>query len=70
MAIVKSATVNTGVRVPSVYSFHLFWICDLTYMWKLKSSTKELIYKTETDSRTPKTNLWLPRRGERERNWK
>ena len=70
MAIVKSATMNIGAHVSSMYSFHLFWICDLTYMWKLKSSTKELTYKTETDSQTQKTNLWLPRREEGERNWK
>ena len=27
-------------------------------MWK--NDTNEIIYKTETDSRTSKTNLWLP----------
>ena len=27
----------------------------------LKSDTNELIYKTETDSQTSKTNLWLPK---------
>ena len=27
----------------------------------LKSDTKEFIYKTETDSQTLKTNLWLPK---------
>ena len=26
-----------------------------------KSDTNELIYKTETDSQTLKTNLWLPK---------
>ena len=31
----------------------------ITYMWKLKYDTNELIYKTETDSQTQKTNLWL-----------
>ena len=31
-------------------------------MWNLKiNDTKELIYKTETDSQTSKTNLWLPK---------
>ena len=25
-----------------------------------KNDTNELIYKTETDSQTSKTNLWLP----------
>ena len=25
---------------------------ELTYMWNLKNSTNELIYKTETDSQT------------------
>ena len=27
----------------------------------LKYDTNELIYKTETDSQTSKTNLWLPK---------
>ena len=26
-----------------------------------KDDTNELIYKTETDSQTSKTNLWLPK---------
>ena len=26
--------------------------CDITYMWNLKNSTNELIYKTETDTQT------------------
>ena len=30
-------------------------------MWNLKNITNELIYKTETDSQTQKTNLWLPK---------
>ena len=30
-------------------------------MWNLKYDTKELIYKTETDSQTYQTNLWLPK---------
>ena len=31
-------------------------------MWNLKKiDTNELIYKTETDSQTQKTNLWLPK---------
>ena len=38
---------------------------DITYMWNLKNDTNELIYKTETDSQTSKTNLWLPK-GKRE----
>ena len=29
-------------------------------MWNLKYDTSELIYKTETDSATQKTDLWLP----------
>ena len=32
-------------------------------MQNLEYNTNELIYKTETDSQTQKTNLWLP--GER-----
>ena len=34
---------------------------DITYMWNLKYDTNEPMYKTETDSRTQKTDLWLPR---------
>ena len=30
-------------------------------MWNKKQSKNELIYKTETDSQTQKTNLWLPK---------
>ena len=35
---------------------------DSTYMWNLKkkNDTNELIYKTEIDPQTQKTNLWLP----------
>ena len=29
-------------------------------MWNLKYDTNELIYKTETDSQTQRTDLWLP----------
>ena len=32
---------------------------DITYMWNLKYSTNEPIYKTETDLKTQKMNLWL-----------
>ena len=35
-------------------------------MWNLKYDTNELIHKTETDSQTQKTNLWLPKW---EREW-
>ena len=40
---------------------------DIIYMWTLKKNdTNELIYKTEIDSQTWKTNLWLPTgKGER-----
>ena len=34
---------------------------DITYMQNLKKCTSELIYKTETDSQTSKTNLLLPK---------
>ena len=39
----------------------------ITYMWNLKYDTSKLIYKTETDSQTYKTMLWLSKRkgGER-----
>ena len=32
----------------------------ITYMWNLKYDTNELIYKTETDSQTQRTDLLLP----------
>ena len=32
--------------------------CVATYMWNVKSDRSELLYKTETDSQTEKTNLW------------
>ena len=32
-------------------------------MWNLKYNTNKLNYKTETDSQTQKTNLWLPESG-------
>ena len=38
--------------------------CDITYMWNLKCDTNELIYETETDSQTKKTDLWFPRERE------
>ena len=34
---------------------------DITYMRTLKYDTNEVIYKTEIDSQTQKTNLWLPK---------
>ena len=34
---------------------------DITYMWNLKYDTNELIYETERDSQTQRTDLWLPR---------
>ena len=33
----------------------------ITYMWNLKYDPNELIYKTETESQTEKTYLWLPK---------
>ena len=30
-------------------------------MWNLKKDTNELMYKTEIDPQTQKTNLWLPK---------
>ena len=45
---------------------------DITYIWNLKkNNTNELIYKTEIDPQTWKTNLWLPGgKGGRGINWK
>ena len=35
---------------------------DIAYMWNLKYDTNELIYRTGTDSRAQRTDLWLPKR--------
>ena len=35
---------------------------DITYMWNLKYGINDPIYRTETDSQTWRTGLWLPRR--------
>ena len=40
---------------------------DITYMWNLKYGINEPVYKTETDSQTWRTDLWLPRG--RGRDW-
>ena len=32
----------------------------ITYMQNLKYDTSELVYETETDSQTERTDLWLP----------
>ena len=37
--------------------YHISLICGS----KKQNDTDELIYKTETDSQTQKTNLWLPK---------
>ena len=34
---------------------------DITYMWNPKYNTNKLIYETETNSQTYRTDLWLPR---------
>ena len=40
---------------------------EVMYMWNLKYDMNEPTYKTETDSQTERTDLWLPRgRGEGE----
>ena len=31
--------------------------CDITYMWSLICDTNEIIYKTEEDSQTQRTDL-------------
>jgi len=40
----------------------------ITYMWNLNYGTNEPIYKTETDSQTLRTDLWLSS-GEGVRVW-
>ena len=42
---------------------------DITYTWNLKYGTNEPIYKTQTDSQTQRTDLWLPRGGGRGMDW-
>ena len=39
---------------------------NITYVWNLKNNTNELTDKTEKDSHTEKTNLWVTKR---ERAW-
>ena len=38
----------------------VYQIYDITYMWNLKYDTNELIYETETDSQTLRTDRRLP----------
>lgn len=38
----------------------------VTHAWNLKYGTNEPIHRNETDSQAWKTDLWLPRRRERE----
>ena len=38
-------------------------------MWNLKYDTNEPIYETETDSRTWRTDLWLPMGKGLEERW-
>ena len=33
----------------------------ISHMWNLKYGTNEPVYKTEADSQTYRTDLWLPR---------
>ena len=42
---------------------------DIAYMWNLKYNTYEPIYKTEIDSQTQRTDLWLPREQGLEERW-
>ena len=35
----------------------------ITYRWNLKYDAQELIYETERDSQTQRTDSWLPRGG-------
>ena len=43
---------------------------DITYMWNKKNDTNELISKVEIDSKTQKTQLWLPNRKGELLKWK
>ena len=42
---------------------------DVTYMWILKYGTNELIYETETEPQTQRTDLWLPKGGGLGEGW-
>ena len=43
---------------------------DITYMWNLKNSTNELMYKTEVFSQTQKTNYgWQTGKDKGGINW-
>ena len=35
--------------------------CMISHVWTLKYWTNEPVYRTETDSQTWRTDLWLPR---------
>ena len=37
-------------------------LCDIIYVWNLKYSTNEPIYKTKADLQPQTTDLWLPSR--------
>ena len=49
-----------GIPFEEKEAFQVQLPYDVTYMWNLKYSTSEPIYKTETDSQTKRTDLWLP----------
>ena len=42
---------------------------DIAYMSTQKYDTDQPIYKTETDSQTQRTDLWLPRRSVEREGW-
>ena len=37
-------------------------------MWNIKYDTNELIYKRESNTKTERTDLWLPK-GRQEKDW-
>ena len=42
---------------------------NITYIWNLKYAIKEHIYETQTDTRTQRIDLWLPRGSGLEEGW-
>ena len=42
---------------------------EITYMWNLRYGTNEHIYRTETDSQTWSTDLWLSTVPEARMRW-
>ena len=51
LEIITLSEVRKGKQIPYVF----------TYVWNLKCDTNDLIYETEINLQTEKTNLWWPK---------